>query len=46
MTKEDQKKMAFSSPQGLYQFTVMPFGLSGALAMFQRMMDPKFKRTG
>ena len=46
MTKEDQDKMAFSSPQGLYQFTVMPFGLSGALATFQRMMDQNLRGLG
>ena len=33
------EKNAFSSPLGLFQFTVMPFGLSGAPASFQRMMD-------
>ena len=30
MTKKDQAKMAFSSPQGLHQFAVMLFGLSAA----------------
>ena len=30
MHEEDQAKTAFSSPIGLLQFTVMPFGLSGA----------------
>ena len=39
MDQQDREKTAFSSPLGLFQFTVMPFGLSGASASFQRMMD-------
>ena len=39
----DREKTAFSSPYGL--FTVMPFGLQGAPATFQRMMDELLRGT-
>ena len=37
--REDRPKTAFATAHGLYQFCVMPFGLQGAPATFQRMMD-------
>ena len=45
MQEEDKEKTAFTSPRGLYQFTTMPFGLSGAPATFQRMMDNILRGT-
>ena len=35
-------KTAFVTPFGKYEFTVMPFGLMGAPATFQRMMNDIF----
>ena len=39
VAKRDQPKTAFTTPFGLFQFRRMPFGLQGAPATFQRMMD-------
>ncbi|XP_071321134.1 uncharacterized protein [Trachinotus anak] len=39
LAPEARQYTAFRTPQGLFQFTVMPFGLHGAPATFQRLMD-------
>ena len=38
MKPEDKEKTAFSTPQGHFQWTVMPFGLKTAGAIFSRVM--------
>ena len=40
---KDQEKTSFISPEGNYYYTVMPFGLKNAGAMYQRMVTRIFK---
>ena len=39
MDPKDQDKTAFTTPFGLFEYTRMPFGLTGAPATFQRLMN-------
>ena len=39
MDETDREKTAFSISSGLWQFTVIPFGLSNAPATFERLME-------
>ena len=39
MYEDDHEKTAFTPPFGLWEFTRMPFGLFGAPATFQRLMQ-------
>ena len=43
MTDESKPLTAFSTPQGHYEWNVLPFGLKNAPHIFQRKMDDVFK---
>jgi hypothetical protein len=39
MKKEDEEKIAFITPYGVFCYQVMPFGLKNVGATYQRMMQ-------
>jgi hypothetical protein len=43
MAPEDKEKTAFATSMGLYQFTVLPFGLVSAPSTFSRLMEDTFR---
>ena len=45
LSQESRDKTAFRTPHGLYEFTVLPFGLKTAGVTFTRMMDTMLKGT-
>ncbi|KAK0607740.1 hypothetical protein LWI29_019669 [Acer saccharum] len=44
MHKPNEEKTAFTTDQGLYCYTVMPFGLKNAGATYQRLVNKMFAR--
>ncbi len=46
MAPEDMKKTALVTKTGLYDWTVMPFGLKNATSTFTRTMSLVFKELG
>ena len=43
LTPRAREKTAVSTPDGLYHYRVLPFGIHGAPATFQRLMDQVLK---
>jgi hypothetical protein len=44
--EEDQEKTAFVTPRGVYQFRVLPFGISVAPSVYQRLINCVFASRG
>ncbi|CAM5101263.1 unnamed protein product, partial [Eretmochelys imbricata] len=46
LAKANKEKTAFATPERLYQYTILPFGLHGAPATFQRLMNKLLRPHG
>lgn len=46
LEKKSREYTAFTTPVGQFQFTKMPFGLHGAAATFQKLMDSPHPTPG
>ncbi|GJR34573.1 reverse transcriptase domain-containing protein [Tanacetum coccineum] len=44
MAKEDEEKTAFTTSQGIFCYSKMPFGLKNVGATYQRLVDKAFQR--
>ncbi|GKE62682.1 reverse transcriptase domain-containing protein, partial [Tanacetum coccineum] len=44
MAEEDEEKTAFHTPQGVYCYTKMPFGLKNVEATYQHLVDKAFDK--
>ncbi|GJQ97173.1 reverse transcriptase domain-containing protein [Tanacetum coccineum] len=44
MAELDEEKMSFHTPNGVYCYTKMPFGLKNARATYQRLVDKAFEK--
>ncbi|GKG04624.1 reverse transcriptase domain-containing protein, partial [Tanacetum coccineum] len=44
MAKEDEEKMAFTTSQGIFCYSKMPFGLKNVGATYQRLVDKVFQK--
>ncbi|GKC01008.1 reverse transcriptase domain-containing protein [Tanacetum coccineum] len=44
MAEKDEENTAFHTPQGVYCYTKMPFGLKNAEATYQRLVDKAFDK--
>ncbi|XP_074920752.1 maestro heat-like repeat-containing protein family member 7 [Chelonoidis abingdonii] len=46
LAKANKEKTTFATPEGLHQYTILPFGLHGAPATFQQLTDKLLRPHG